>query len=117
MSRKWTRNRARWKKKSIALCWRCPTCPAEDVVAGGKENNQVVKVVGEKPTFDWEPKNHVDLCVDLGLIDYERGVKMGGNGFWLYNRRGRAAGMGTAQLLYQRASQGRLHVHAAPRTF
>ena len=61
-----------------------PNLPAEDVVAGGKENNQVVKVYGEKPVFDWEPKNHVDLCTDLGLIDYERGVKMGGNGFWLY---------------------------------
>ena len=61
-----------------------PNLPAEDVVAGGKENNQVVKVYGEKPVFDWEPKNHVDLCVDLGLIDYERGVKMGGNGYWLY---------------------------------
>ena len=61
-----------------------PNLPAEDVVAGGKENNQVVKVYGEKPAFDWEPKNHVDLCTDLGLIDYERGVKMGGNGFWLY---------------------------------
>ena len=44
----------------------------------------MVKVYGEKPAFDWEPKNHVDLCTDLGLIDYERGVKMGGNGFWLY---------------------------------
>ena len=49
-----------------------PNLPAEDVVAGGKENNQVVRVYGEKPVFDWEPKNHVDLCTDLGLIDYER---------------------------------------------
>ncbi len=61
-----------------------PNLPAEDVVAGGKENNQVVKVFGEKPVFPYEAKNHVDLCTDLGLIDYERGVKMGGNGFWLY---------------------------------
>lgn len=61
-----------------------PNLPAPDVVAGGKENNAVVKVVGEKPVFAFEPKNHVDLCLSLGLIDYERGVKMGGNGFWLY---------------------------------
>ena len=61
-----------------------PNLPAPDVVAGGKEANAVVKVVGEKPVFAFEPKNHVDLCVGLGLIDYERGVKMGGNGFWLY---------------------------------
>ena len=61
-----------------------PNLPADDVVAGGKEANEVVKVFGEKPDFPYEPKNHVDLCTDLGLVDYERGVKMGGNGFWLY---------------------------------
>ena len=61
-----------------------PNLPAEDVVAGGKENNKVIKTFGEKPQFDFEIKNHVDLCTSLGLIDYERGVKMGGNGFWLY---------------------------------
>ena len=65
-----------------------PNLPAEDVVAGGKENNRPVKVFGEKPVFAFEPKNHVDLCTSLGLIDYERGVKMGGNGFWLYTGEG-----------------------------
>ena len=61
-----------------------PNLPAEDVVAGGKENNAVVSVFGEKPVFPFEAQNHVDLCTSLGLIDYERGVKMGGNGYWLY---------------------------------
>jgi seryl-tRNA synthetase len=62
-----------------------PNLPAEDVQAGGKEANKVVKVFGEKPEFDFPAKNHVDLCTSLGLIDYERGVKMGGNGYWLYS--------------------------------
>lgn len=61
-----------------------PNIPAEDVVAGGKENNQVLRTFGQKPEFDFEPKHHVDLVTDLGLIDYERGVKLGGNGFWVY---------------------------------
>ena len=55
---------------------RLPNLPADDVVAGGKEANAVVKVSGEKPVFGFEPKNHVDLCLSLGLIDYERGVKI-----------------------------------------
>lgn len=62
-----------------------PNLPADDVQAGGKEANMVIKVFGEKPEFDFPAKNHVDLCTSLGLIDYERGVKMGGNGFWLYS--------------------------------
>jgi seryl-tRNA synthetase len=61
-----------------------PNIPADDVVGGGKENNEVVREWGEKPAFDFEPSDHVDLVTRLGLVDYERGVKMGGAGFWLY---------------------------------
>lgn len=63
---------------------RLPNFPDEDLLPGEKENNQVVRVVGEKPEFSFPIKNHVDLCTSLGLIDYERGVKLGGNGFWIY---------------------------------
>lgn len=61
-----------------------PNIPADDVLAGGKENNKVIKTFGEKPKFDFEPKDHMKLAVDLGLIDYNRGVKMSGSGFWCY---------------------------------
>ena len=61
-----------------------PNIPAENVVAGGKENNKVIRTFGTKPQFDFKPLDHVELVKKLGLIDYERGVKMGGNGFWLY---------------------------------
>lgn len=65
-----------------------PNLPDADVVAGGKEQNQVIKVWGEQPKFDFKPKNHVELCESLHLIDYERGVKLAGNGSWLYTGRG-----------------------------
>ena len=65
-----------------------PNLPDDDLLPGGKENNKVIKTFGEKPNFDFEPKNHVDICTDLGLIDYERGVKVAGNGCWLYRGQG-----------------------------
>ena len=65
-----------------------PNIPAEDVPAGGKENNELIREWGSKPEFTFEPENHVDLATRLGLIDYERGVKMGGKGFWLYKGNG-----------------------------
>lgn len=65
-----------------------PNIPDPDVVAGGKENNAVLKVYGKKPEFDFPIKNHVELCESLKLIDYERGVKLAGNGSWLYTGRG-----------------------------
>ncbi|MBQ7712502.1 MAG: serine--tRNA ligase [Clostridia bacterium] len=67
---------------------RLPNLPDEDVVAGEKENNVVIRIEGEKPVFDFEPQNHVDLCTKLGLIDYERGVKLGGGGYWIYRNMG-----------------------------
>lgn len=65
-----------------------PNIPDPDVDAGGKENNKVVKVWGKKPEFDFPIKNHVELCESLKLIDYERGVKLAGNGSWLYTGKG-----------------------------
>ncbi|MTI48286.1 serine--tRNA ligase [Sporosalibacterium faouarense] len=61
-----------------------PNIPDEDVASGGKENNKVIRVWEEKPKYDFSPKNHIDLVKSLDIIDYDRGVKLGGNGFWLY---------------------------------
>ena len=61
-----------------------PNIPDDDLVGGGKENNQVIKVFGEKPHFDFEPKDHVELATSLGLIDYDRAAKIAGRGAWIY---------------------------------
>lgn len=65
-----------------------PNIPADDVVAGGKENNEAIYTFGKKPEFDFEPKDHVELATSLGLIDYERAAKMSGSGFWCYTGMG-----------------------------
>ncbi|WP_416201295.1 MAG: Serine--tRNA ligase 2 [Thermocaproicibacter melissae] len=62
-----------------------PNMPDEDVVAGGKENNEPLRYFGEKPKFEgFTPKNHVELCETLHLIDYQRGAKLAGAGSWVY---------------------------------
>jgi seryl-tRNA synthetase len=65
-----------------------PNIPADDIVAGGKENNKVIKTFGQKPKFDFEPKDHVELATDLDIIDYERAAKMSGSGFVIYKGKG-----------------------------
>ena len=65
-----------------------PNMPDEDLLAGGKENNKVVKVFGKKPEFNFKPLSHIELCEKLGLIDYERGAKLSGNGSWIYTGMG-----------------------------
>ena len=65
-----------------------PNLPDPDLVPGGKENNEPLRYVGEPAKFDFEPQHHVDLCLGLGLIDYERGVKLAGAGNWMYTGMG-----------------------------
>ena len=75
-----------------------PNLPADDVVAGGKENNEIIKIFGsphlyssktdKKTEFKFELKDHVKLATSLKLIDYERTAKMSGSGFWTYTGEG-----------------------------
>ena len=67
------------------LMWALPNLPDRDLAPGGKENNEPLRYFGKPHVFDFEPKNHVDLCTDLGLIDYKRGTKLAGSGFWIYS--------------------------------
>lgn len=62
----------------------CPNIPHEDVPAGGKESNVVVKSVGHQAHFSFEPKNHVDLGNALGWFDFEAAANMTGSNFALY---------------------------------
>jgi seryl-tRNA synthetase len=61
-----------------------PNIPDEDVLPGGKENNQILREWGEKPQFDFDIHDHMAIAEQLGLIDYKRGVKIGGSGYWIY---------------------------------
>ena len=75
-----------------------PNLPDPDLAPGGKEANEPLRYYGEPHHFDFTPKHHVDLCTDLGLIDYERGAKLAGSGFWIY--RGMGAQLEWALLNY-----------------
>ncbi|MPM07211.1 Serine--tRNA ligase [bioreactor metagenome] len=75
-----------------------PNLPDPDLKPGGKENNEPLRYYGEPHKFDFEPQHHVDLCTNLGLIDYPRGVKLAGTGFWVY--RGLGARLEWALLNY-----------------
>lgn len=65
-----------------------PNLPDADLAPGGKENNEPLRYYGEPHKFDFTPQHHVDLCNALGLIDYERGTKLAGSGFWMYTGMG-----------------------------
>ena len=67
----------------------------DGVPSGGEENFVTLREVGDKPRFDFEPRDHVELGELLGAIDIARGVKVSGSRFYFLSgigartRRGR----------------------------
>ena len=60
-----------------------PNIPADDVPLGKDDTeNVVVYEWGEKRKFDFTPKDHAQLMLDLNIVDFERAVKVAGSGFY-----------------------------------
>ena len=67
-----------------ALLSRLPNIPSKDVPVGADESfNKVLRAHGDIKDFDFEPKPHWDLNEELGLIDFQRGVKLSGSRFYV----------------------------------
>ncbi|MCC7304151.1 serine--tRNA ligase [bacterium] len=76
-----------------------PGIPSADTPIGPDSSGNVEHHQwGNKPKFDFEPKNHVDLLTNLGLLDLERGNKV--SGFRGYFLKGDGAMLQWAMLLY-----------------
>jgi seryl-tRNA synthetase len=66
-----------------------PNAPHDSVPDGdGEAENQVVKSWGEKPRFDFAPRDHHDLGVALGILDFERAARMSGARFCVLKGQG-----------------------------
>jgi seryl-tRNA synthetase len=59
-----------------------PNVVEEGAPAGGEDDYVVLETVGTPPTFDFEPKDHLEIGEALGAIDMERGAKVSGARFF-----------------------------------
>ncbi|MCJ7831299.1 MAG: serine--tRNA ligase [Dehalococcoidia bacterium] len=66
-----------------------PNIPHPDTPVGaGEEQDVVVRSEGELPAFDFEPRPHWEIGERLGIIDFERGVKLSGSRFYVLSGAG-----------------------------
>src|SRR5262245_8177621 len=66
-----------------------PNIPHESVPVGKDESaNAEIRRWGKAPAFDFEPKDHVDLGTELGILDLERAAKIAGARFAILNGAG-----------------------------
>lgn len=60
-----------------------PNLPDDNAPRGkGEEENVEVRKWGDIPEFDFEPKGHLELATELGLLDFEAGAKVSGSQFY-----------------------------------
>ncbi len=77
-----------------------PNLPHESAPVGTSEDDNVeVRVVGDKPSFAFEPKDHVDLGVALDIMDFERGAKVSGARFVILKGMGSRLERGLLQFM------------------
>jgi len=71
------------RRRARELLMRIPNLLHESVPYGKDENDNVeIRRWGSPPKFDFEPKNHLEIVLDLGLVDEERANKVAGTGFY-----------------------------------
>ena len=62
-----------------------PNIPNETVPVGNDDSENVeIRKFGEPRKFDFEPKAHWDIGVDLDILDFDRGAKIAGSRFTVY---------------------------------
>jgi len=71
------------REKVNSILLRLPNLLHESVPIGRDESaNEIIQVIGKPPQFYFEPKNHLEIAQNLGLIDAERAAKVAGHGFY-----------------------------------
>jgi seryl-tRNA synthetase len=87
------------------IIWQIENIVLEGVPAGGDKDFVVVKEVGQKPAFDFEPKDHVALGELLDVIDIERGAKISGSRFYFLKGMGARLELALMNLALDKATK------------
>jgi seryl-tRNA synthetase len=67
--------------KRDELAAKLPNLPHADAPDGGEEDSVALREVGERPSFDFEPRDHLDLGIDHGWIEVEKAAAASGSRF------------------------------------
>lgn len=77
------------EKRFQGLLNEIPNLPSDDSPIGkGEEDNVELKTVGAKPQFIFTPRDHFELGKVLDILDFERGAKVSGSGFYYLKNAG-----------------------------
>ena len=91
-----------------------PNLASDESPAGGEDHYRVIETVGNKPEFDFEPRDHVELGQLLGAIDLERGAKVSGSRFYFLTGIGAQLELALVNMAMDQAREAGFVQAAAP---
>ena len=87
------------------IIWQIENVVLKGVPAGGEDDFVVIKEIGKKPDFNFEPKDHVALGELLDVIDIERGAKISGSRFYFLKGMGARLELALMNLALDKATK------------
>ena len=87
------------------VIWQIENVVLQGVPLGGEADFAVIKEVGNKTHFDFEPKDHVALGESLDIIDMDRGAKVSGSRFYFLKGMGARLELALMNLALDRATE------------
>jgi len=87
------------------VIWQIENVVLDGVPAGGEADYVVIKEIGKKPVFDFEPQDHVALGESLDVIDMERGAKISGSRFYFLKGMGARLELALMNLALDKATK------------
>ena len=87
------------------VIWQIENVVLDGVPAGGEADYVVIKEVGKKPSFNFEPQDHVALGESLDVIDMERGAKISGSRFYFLKGMGARLELALMNLALDKATK------------
>ena len=91
-----------------------PNFTHPDTPVGGESAGRVLREVGDKPAFDFEPSDHVELAERHDLIDFAAGAKVAGAGFYFLKNEAAVLELALCQYAMRRAIDAGWTPHTTP---
>jgi seryl-tRNA synthetase len=91
-----------------------PNLTHPDAPDGGEHDGRTLREVGEKPDFEFEPKDHVELCEQHGLVDFAAAAKTTGAGFYFLAREAVLLELALVRYAIEKATEAGFVPHVTP---
>lgn len=91
-----------------------PNLTHPDAPVGGEHDANELRIVGDLPSFDFEPRDHVDIADNCNLVDFDAGSRVAGHGFYYLKNDAVMLEMALVQFALQKLRSEQFTLYSTP---